>query len=77
MTAWTALKIFGFLVAAVAIILGSVQTGFWPSNWLHDELASNIEDSTLKSYVLSHDPLVVYVKNFITPDEAIHLVSLA
>ena len=30
-----------------------------------------------KTYLLSEDPLVVYIQDFITPQEASHLVQLA
>ena len=66
-----ALKIFGFLVPAVAILLGLAQTGLWPSG------SGNVEGSGPKTYVLSDDPVVVYVKDFISTEEAAHLVALA
>jgi prolyl 4-hydroxylase len=77
MSGSTALKIFGFLVPAVAILLGLAQTGLWPSEWLHNALSSNVESSSPKTYVLSDDPVVVYVKDFISTEEAAHLVALA
>jgi prolyl 4-hydroxylase len=77
MSGSTALKIFGFLVPAVAILLGLAQTGLWPSEWLRNVLSGNVESSSLKIYVLSDDPVVVYVKDFISTEEAAHLVALA
>jgi prolyl 4-hydroxylase len=71
------LKIFGFLVPAVTILLGLVQTGLWPSGWLPNALSGNVECSGPKTYVLSDDPVVVYVKDFISTEEAAHLVALA
>lgn len=73
----TTLKIFGFLVPAVAILLGLTQTDLWPSAWLHNALSGNVEGSGPKTYILSDDPVVVYVKDFISPEEAAHLVALA
>jgi prolyl 4-hydroxylase len=73
----TALKIFGFLIPAFAILLGLSQTGLWPSWWLRNPLSGNVEDSGPKIYALSDDPVVVYVKDFITAEEAAHLVALA
>jgi prolyl 4-hydroxylase len=77
MSGSTALKIFGFLVPAVAILLGLAQTGLWPSEWLRNVLSGNVEGSGPKTYVLSDDPVVVYVKDFISTEEAAHLVALA
>ena len=77
MSGSTALKIFGFLVPAIATLLGLTQTGFWPSGWLRNALSGNMEGSGPKTYVLSDDPVVVYVKDFISPEEAAHLVALA
>jgi prolyl 4-hydroxylase len=72
-----ALKIFIFLVPAVAVLLGLAQIGLWPSDWLRNALSSNVEGSGPKTYVLSDDPVVVYVKDFISAEEATHLVGLA
>jgi len=72
----TALRILAFLVPTVAILLGLAQIGVLPSEWLNAILNSNAGDSSLKTYVLSNDPLVVYIKNFISPEEATHLVAL-
>jgi prolyl 4-hydroxylase len=77
MSGSTALKIFGFLVPAVAILLGLAQTGLWPSGWLRNGLNGHAEGSGPKAYVLSDDPVVVYVKDFISTEEAAHLVALA
>jgi prolyl 4-hydroxylase len=77
MSGSTALKIFGFLVPTVAIFLGLAQTGFWPSEWLRNALSGNVEGLGPKTYVLSDDPVVVYVKDFVSTEEAAHLVALA
>ena len=77
MSGSAALKIFGFLVPAVAILLGLAQTGLWPSGWLRNALSGNVEGSGPKAYVLSDDPVVVYVKDFISTEEAAHFVALA
>ena len=77
MSGSTALKIFGFLVPAVAILLGLAQIGLWPSGWLRNALNGNVEGLGPKTYILSDDPVVVYVKNFISTEEAAHLVALA
>ena len=73
----TALKIFGFLVPAFAVILGLTQTGFWPSGWLRNALSGNVKGLGPKTYVLSDDPVVVYIKDFISAEEAAQLVGLA
>jgi prolyl 4-hydroxylase len=77
MSGSTALRIFGFLLPIVAVLLGLAQTGFWPSGWFHNALSGNVEDSSPKIYALSDDPVVVYVKDFISTEEAAHLVGLA
>jgi prolyl 4-hydroxylase len=77
MSGSTVLKIFGFLVPAVAILPGLAQNGLWPSEWLRNALSGNVESSSPKTYVLSDDPVVVYVKDFISTEEAAHLVALA
>ena len=73
----TTLKIFACLVPLIAVLLGLSQTSIWPSEWLHYALSGNVEDSGPKAYTLSDDPVVVYVKDFISPGEAAHLVGLA
>jgi prolyl 4-hydroxylase len=73
----TALKILAFLVPTVAIIFGVAQTSLWPPEWLRYELNSRVNGSNPKTYVLLDNPLVVYVKDFISVEEAAHLVSLA
>jgi prolyl 4-hydroxylase len=77
MSGSTGLKIFGFLVPAVAILLGLAQIGLGPSWWLRDKLSGNVESSDPMTYVLSDDPVVVYVKDFISMEEAAHLVAIA
>jgi prolyl 4-hydroxylase len=77
MSGLIALKIFGFLVPAVAILMGFLQTGLWSPGWLRNTLSGNMEGSGPKTYVLSDDPVVVYVKDFISTEEAAHLVALA
>jgi len=77
MSGSTALRIFAFLVPAVAILLGLAQIGLWPSGWFRNALSGNVEGSGPKTYVLSEDPVVVYVKDFISAEEATHLVGIA
>src|SRR5947207_14751742 len=77
MSGSTAWKIFGFLVPAVAIFLGLAQTVLWPSGWLRNALSGHVEGSGPKTYVLSDDPVVVLVKDFIRSEAASHLIALA
>jgi len=72
----TTLRILAFLIPTVAILLGLAQIGVLPAEWLNVILNSNARDSSLKTYILSNDPLVVYIKNFLSPEEAAHLVAL-
>lgn len=65
------------LVPLLAIILA---VGHWSFDWHplcfwsdHHTLNANGP----KQYLLSNDPLVVYIKDFITPEEASYLVQLA
>ena len=72
-----ALKILAILVPGIAIFLGLSRFSLWPS-WLHsNELDSSLKGSDPKSYVLTSDPVVVYVKDFISAEEAAHLAAIA
>lgn len=77
MSEWTGIKILGFLVPTIAAILGLAQIGVWPNGWFPIELIGKSELSHPKIYSLSNDPVVVYVKDFISTEEAAYLVSLA
>jgi prolyl 4-hydroxylase len=71
------LKILGILVPAVAIFLGLAQINQWPFGWQSSESGNNLEVSDPKTYILTSDPVVVYVKDFISAEEAAHLVAIA
>lgn len=77
MSSSTVLKVFGFLIPIIAVLLGLAHTNLWPSVWLPNASSGNVEDSGPKVYNLSDDPVVVYVKDFISTEEAAHLVRLA
>ena len=73
------LKVLGFMVPAVAILLGLGQFRVLPSNAsvsVHNATRSNAEVAKPKTYRLSNDPVVVYVEDFLTAEEANHLVGL-
>jgi hypothetical protein len=63
------------LVPAIAVILAVNQTGTW--QLLNEIKSRGIAVSEPQPYVLSDDPVVVYVKDFISHQEAAHLVNLA
>ena len=76
MSGSTVLRVFAFLVPAVALLLGLAQIGVLSSNWLRVIWNGNVGDSSPRTYVLSNEPLVVYIKHFISAEEASHLVAL-
>lgn len=65
------------LVAAIAIGWALLSFDVSPLEWLHTRYKTNAETPRPKTYVLSEDPVVVYVKGFISTQEATHLVQLA
>jgi len=66
------------IVPALVVIVGVWLTGTDPRS-MSDFIARLIpsKPSGPTTYVLSNDPVVVYIQDFITPEEAAHLVSLA
>jgi hypothetical protein len=83
----TLLKVLGLLVPVVAILLAFTQFGLSPSSiWSSkgqvgdppssEKASSNATVSGPKTITLSDDPVVVYIKDFITAEEAVHLVGL-
>jgi prolyl 4-hydroxylase len=77
MSILTGLRILGILVPVVAILLGVAQFGILPSNWINEILGNNAKGLASKTYVLSNDPVVVYVEDFISTEEAAYLVALS
>lgn len=73
----TALKIVSVLVLATAILLATGQRELWSSLWLQGVSVHNAGAPIPKTYVFSKDPLVVYVKDFVSSQEAAHFVALA
>lgn len=65
------------LVAAIAIGWAFVSFDFSPLGWLRTRYDTDAETPRPITYILSEDPVVVYVKDFITTQEAAHLVQLA
>ncbi|KAH8703564.1 putative prolyl 4-hydroxylase alpha subunit [Talaromyces proteolyticus] len=68
------LKAIAVLVPALAVVYGLLQTGLWQ---LNGKSGQTIATSEPKTYTLSNDPVVVYVKDFVSEQEAAHLVELA
>jgi hypothetical protein len=69
-------NILVIVLPVVVLVLGLT----WQSNSNLVGLVSGVlhkNDPTPKFIVFSHDPFVVYVKNFVEPEEAAHLVDLA
>lgn len=75
MAVTTPLKIIAVLVPAIAVLLAVNHTGTW--QLLHGLTSKNIATSEPQTFFLSEDPVVVYVKDFVSPQEAAHLVNLA
>lgn len=71
----TPLKIIAVLVPAIAVFLAINQPGLW--QFLNGIINKDIAGSEPQAYVLSDDPVVVYVKNFVSHQEAAHLANLA
>jgi prolyl 4-hydroxylase len=65
------------LVAVVAIGWVFVSFDQSPLQWLRTRYDTNADMPRPQTYVLSEDPVVVYVKDFINTQEAAHLVQLA
>lgn len=64
-------------VAAIAIGWASTSFDQSPLEWLRTRYNTSADTACPQTYVLSEDPVVVYVKDFITTQEAAHLVQLA
>jgi prolyl 4-hydroxylase len=71
----TPLKIIAVLVPAIAVFLAINQPGTW--QLLNGIINQDIAGSEPQTYVLSDDPVVVYVKDFVSHQEAAHLANLA
>jgi prolyl 4-hydroxylase len=70
-------KLSLLLIPVLAFILGIGNLyldwdflSLWPGS-------ESVNGNGPRTFVLSQDPLVVYIKDFITPQEASHLVQLA
>jgi len=70
------LKLVSVLVPAVAVYFAISQPGIGGllHKVRHSGGVANLEPQT---FVYSHDPVVVYVKDFISPKEASYLVNVA
>ena len=66
------------LLIGLSLIVGIIGVGLayfeLPLDFLFTPETAAGEPETL---LLSQDPLIVYIKNFISPKEAAHLVSIA
>jgi hypothetical protein len=80
MSSW---KLSLIAVPALAVILGLALAymGSLPQSildllgmWTGDAARNT---TTPKTFILSQDPFVVYIRDFISPQEAAHLVQLA
>lgn len=65
------------LVAVIAIGWAFTSFDQSPLEWLRTRYNINADTARPQTYVLSEDPVVVYVKDFISTQEAAHLVQLA
>lgn len=71
------LRSLSLLVAGIAIGWAFVSFNLSPLDWLRTRYEINAETPRPTTYILSEDPVVVYVKDFISTQEATHLVQLA
>lgn len=67
----------GLLVAVIAVGWAFISCDQSPLEWLRARYEINADVPRPQTYVLSEDPVVVYVKDFISTQEAAHLVQLA
>lgn len=65
------------LVAVIAIGWAFIAYDLSPLERLRTRYGINGDTARPQTYVLSEDPVVVYVKDFINTQEAAHLVQLA
>lgn len=67
-----------FLSAGIAYFQCNIHGGFLEKDYVEAEPAvPSAAHSGRRTFLLSEDPLIVYIKDFITPTEAAHLVGLA
>ena len=71
------LRSLSLLVAGIAIGCAFISIDFSRLEWLCPEHEQTADTLCPQTYVLSEDPVVVYVKDFIRTREAAHLVELA
>ncbi|KAJ9133729.1 Prolyl 4-hydroxylase [Pleurostoma richardsiae] len=68
-------KTFFGLAAGLVVLLALAVATLDPLGWIRQYSKGGSGTPTI--FYLSEDPLVVYLKDFVTPQEAAHLVSLA
>lgn len=67
---------FPLLILAVAIVYRLFHGHIWyPDDLLRDHHVC--EQPTYTARILSHDPLMIHIENFITPFERQHLIETA
>jgi hypothetical protein len=71
-SAWRAIFI---LIPALAALSALILAGFNPTQYFRQILGKTPIGPQI--YTFSNDPLIVYLKGFVTPEEAAHLVRLA
>ncbi len=72
------LSLWKLLLLGLSLIVGIIGVGLayfdLPLNSL---FTPELPAGEPETFLLSQDPLIVYIKNFISPKEAAHLVSIA
>jgi prolyl 4-hydroxylase len=71
------LRSLSLLVAVIAIGWAFVSFDASPLEWLRSRQSNLNNIPRPETYILSEDPVVVYVKDFISTQEAAQLVQLA
>ena len=75
-----ALRALGILAPLAAVLVALACNGFLGPHidaLLQRAVKSPADGLSQQVFVLSEDPVVVYIKDFISPEEAAHLVRLA
>lgn len=68
------------LAAVIGLYFSGIHIGGDSNNvlaWIQHVWSGSAKDIQSVAIPISEDPVVIYIQNFITPEEAAHLVRLA
>ena len=80
MSGLTTVRVLGFLAPIITVLVALAYNGFFGSiidAFLQRATNIVVDNPKPQIFVLSEDPVVVYIKDFISAQEAAHLVHLA